>query len=84
MNYGDNSYIVEFGEYIKRLRERRGWSLADFADKIWEVTGEPIDRNSIYRIENGRVNCTILTLKLLAEGLGKHPSELLKFYKRIR
>ncbi|MBI2274176.1 MAG: helix-turn-helix transcriptional regulator [Bacteroidetes bacterium] len=37
-----------------------------------------IERNTVFRIEKGKVNTTICTLNALAKGLGVSVSELMK------
>jgi hypothetical protein len=81
MEYTNDKYIMAFGKNLAKQRVQQGLSLAELTDKIWEECGVMLDRNSIYRIEKGRVNCTILTLHLIAKGLKKHPAELLSFDK---
>lgn len=38
-----------------------------------------IELSQIYRIEKGKINCTISTLKVLAEGLQMEIADLVQF-----
>jgi transcriptional regulator with XRE-family HTH domain len=72
-NIRDEQFIKAFGENLKKLRLQRKLSretLAAYAN---------IEAMQIYRIETGKVNTTISTLKAIASALEVEPSEMLKF-----
>lgn len=73
MNYlRDDEFLLRLGARIRELREKRGMSMEDLGAECG------IERNTIYRIEKGKVNTTASTLKTLATGLNISLSELLK------
>jgi transcriptional regulator with XRE-family HTH domain len=63
---------VRFGRTVRLLREARGLSQEDFADRI------AIHRTYIGGIERGERNPTLLTIARIAEALGVPPWKLLK------
>ena len=73
INIRDEQFIKAFGENLKKLRLQRKLSretLAAYAN---------IEAMQIYRIETGKVNTTISTLKAIASALDLDPSDMLKF-----
>ncbi len=54
---------TEIGLRIRQLREEKGLSIQDFADKL------EIEYNNVIRIEKGRTNFTIGTLVKIANSL---------------
>ena len=62
----------KLGENLKKLRLKKKMSQGDISRKLG------VDRAYISRIENGRMNPTLLTLEKIAEALGISSSELLK------
>lgn len=63
---------MRLGGAIRARRERTGLSQESFADAI------EMHRAYYGHIERGEKNVTLLTLHRIAEGLGLHPSDLLK------
>jgi len=68
-----DSRLHAFGLNIRRLREERGLSLEELAERA-----ELSFRGLIY-IEHGRRNAGLLTVFKLADGLGLRPSQLLDY-----
>ncbi len=64
--------LTEIGLRIRRLREERGLTMMELADKL------DMEYNSIVRIEKGGTNFTIGTLVKVANGLGIPIVELFK------
>lgn len=60
------------GANVRRLREQRGWSQEEFADRCG------IHRTYISGVERGRRNPTVLVVAALAQGLDVPPSALLE------
>ncbi len=63
---------AQIGKRLIDLRTKKGWSQSDFARAC------NIDRQTIEKLENGRVNPTIYSLYEFAEVLEISLSELLK------
>lgn len=70
LNFKDKR-LVEFGEHIHALRQKRGLSVNDVA------VNSSISRKDLQSIEEGNKNFGFTTLLELAKGLGVHPSVLL-------
>jgi len=62
---------VRLGRNVRQLREARGWSQEDYADRAG------IHRTYVSDIERGRRNPTITVVEKLAAPLGVAPGELL-------
>ncbi len=60
----------ELGKRIVELREQKGWSQSDLARACSK------DRQTIEKLENGKVNPTLYTLLEVANGLGISLSKL--------
>lgn len=72
----DNPFLREretLGKTIKRLRERKGMTQEDLADKAH------IDVSYLAKIENGYVNTTIRYLIKISRGLSVKARDLLEF-----
>jgi transcriptional regulator with XRE-family HTH domain len=54
---------VRFGEKLRALRKRRGWSLAEMAHRLG------VDRSYLNEIELGKRNVCLLNLEVIAIGL---------------
>lgn len=65
--------IVAFGFHLRKVREKHGLSQQDIADKA------DIDKKTIQRIENGKLNPSLDTLASIAKGLNLTLKELLDF-----
>lgn len=59
------------GRNVRRLREEKGWSQEDYADRA------EIHRTYVSDIERGRRNPTITVVEKLAKPLEVKPGELL-------
>lgn len=70
LNFKDKR-LVEFGEHVHTLRQKRGLSVNDVA------VNSSISRKDLQLIEEGSKNFGFTTLLELAKGLGVHPSVLL-------
>lgn len=55
---------VAFGERLRKLRKKRGWTQAEMS----HVLG--LDRSYLAEIEEGKRNVCLLNLKVIADGLG--------------
>ena len=62
---------VAITTYLKTLRERRGLSMDELAERI-ETTG-----STISKLEKGQMKLTVEWMEKLAEALGVHPAELI-------
>lgn len=60
------------GEFIRYLREQRGWSLGQLSERCG------IHRQRLSVIERKQLNLTIRTLERLARALGVKPRDLLR------
>jgi len=65
-----------FGETVRRLRARAGYSQESFA------SAAGIHRTYMGKIENGRVSLTIVKIEQIAIALELSPSELLAELER--
>lgn len=71
MQLQEDIVLEKMGDTIRKLREKKGWSLRQMADRCG------IDNSKIAKIEKGTINITVLTLMELAIALGVTPGELL-------
>jgi transcriptional regulator with XRE-family HTH domain len=62
---------TRLGKTVRRLREEKGWSQEDYADRAG------IHRTYVSDIERGRRNPTITVVEKLARPLGVKPGRLL-------
>lgn len=69
----DESYLIEFGKNLKKIRTKKKLSLRKLAAAC------NVDHSDIGKIEKGEINITLLTLFDLAAGLEIHPKKLLDF-----
>lgn len=60
------------GEFIRYLRQQRGWSLGQFSERCG------IHRHRLSVIERKQLNLTIKTIEKLAKALGVKPTALLR------
>ncbi|MFC8803913.1 helix-turn-helix domain-containing protein [Streptomyces anthocyanicus] len=63
-----------FGMHMRRLREERGLTLEELADR------SRLSFRGIIYIEHGRRNPSLTTMLNLARGLQVHPSSLLSIF----
>ncbi len=73
----DEVILQKFGAHLKHLREKKGLSLRELSDAC------NIDNSKISKIEQGKVNITVLTLLDLASGLEVSAAELLELRKKM-
>ncbi|POR19699.1 hypothetical protein BWK58_14290 [Flavobacterium columnare] len=73
INTKDEKYLIEFGKSLKKLREEKSMSQEELAN-ISEVS-----ISQMTRIECGKINPTICTIKSLAKGLGIKTASLFAF-----
>ena len=66
------SVLKQFGLRVRQLREARGWSQEDFAEKA------DLHRTYISGIERGTRNPTLTVLARIADGLGIPLNKLLE------
>ncbi|MBP8114532.1 MAG: helix-turn-helix transcriptional regulator [Chitinophagaceae bacterium] len=60
----DGIYLIEMGKKIRATRRAKGISMRKL------VTLCPLHKSSLSELENGKRDCHILTLKMLADVLG--------------
>jgi len=63
----------QFGENLRRIRESKGLSLLDLANR------SELDKSNIGKIENGKHNIQLSKIFELAKGLDVEPKLLLEF-----
>jgi transcriptional regulator with XRE-family HTH domain len=66
------AFLKEFGEHIRQVRLKKGMSAAEFSRRAF------MERSQIARIEMGRANPTIFTLKTICKALDITFVELLE------
>ncbi len=59
----DGIYLIEMGKRIRAIRRAKGISMRKL------ITLCPLHKSSLSELENGKRDCHILTLKLLADVL---------------
>ena len=64
--------MVQIGKRVKLLRKRKGWTQIDMAVAL------DMNRGHISDIERGKREVGIITLQVIARGLGTTMSELLR------
>ena len=65
-----SNILVTFGERVRALRKRKGWTQAEMADFLG------IDRSYLAGIESGKRNLSLLNIKVISDGLGISLSKL--------
>jgi transcriptional regulator with XRE-family HTH domain len=73
MDISEETFIINLGTHIRKLREKRGLSQQDLADDCG------IPRNQIGRIERAKINTGIKTLIRIANALDIELADLLSF-----
>jgi len=73
MDISEETFIINLGTHIRKLREKRGLSQLDLADDCG------IPRNQIGRIERAKINTGIKTLIRIANALDIELADLLSF-----
>jgi transcriptional regulator with XRE-family HTH domain len=61
---------VRFGQRLRDLREQRGWTQVELAEKLG------LDRSYLADIERGHRNVSLVNLQLIALGFGLSLSRL--------
>ena len=72
MSSGNHALLVQLGKRIQMLRKRKGWAQTDMAVYL------DMNRGHISDIERGKREVGIITLQVIAKGLGTTMSSLLK------
>ena len=68
----NHALLVQIGKRIQLLRKRKGWTQIDMAVAL------DMNRGHISAIEQGKREVGIITLQVIARGLGTTMSELLR------
>jgi transcriptional regulator with XRE-family HTH domain len=68
----NHALLVEIGKRVRLLRQRKGWTQIDMAVAL------DMNRGHISDIEQGKREVGIITLQVIARGLGTTMSELLR------
>jgi transcriptional regulator with XRE-family HTH domain len=66
----DSNVKALFGNRVRRLRKRRGWSQEEFAHRVG------LDRSYMGGVERGERNISLENICLIAQTLGIPPGEL--------
>jgi transcriptional regulator with XRE-family HTH domain len=61
-----------FGQRVRKLRQERGWTQVDFAERLG------LDRSYLAQIEAGRRNVSLVNLEVIAGGFGMSISQLFR------
>jgi transcriptional regulator with XRE-family HTH domain len=72
MSSGTNALLVQLGKRIQTLRREKGWTQTDLAVHL------DMNRGHISDIERGKREAGIVTLQVIARGLGTTMAQLLK------
>ncbi len=72
-NVKDEAFLKKLGNRIKEIRNSQALSLLDLSVRM---DNHP---EQLYRIENGKQNATICSLKKIADALGVTLEELFRF-----
>jgi len=69
---------VPFGERVRELRDEKGMSLAELADRASRANADAsMSKSHLCGIEYGSANPQVMTLNHVAKGLGVAPRDLL-------
>jgi transcriptional regulator with XRE-family HTH domain len=66
-----SAIAARFGQRIRKLREKRGWSQVEMAHRFG------IDRGHLSDLERGKKNACLPILEVLSQGFGVSLSELM-------
>ena len=69
----DEKYLLAFGKHLQKVRKLKNLTQEDLSFEAG------ITLSQIARIETGRLNTTISTVKTIAKALNVQPKELLNF-----
>ena len=64
------TFETRFGQRLRSLRKKRGWTQAVLADRLG------LDRSYLAEIEEGKRNVCLLNIVVIADGLGVTLSQL--------
>jgi transcriptional regulator with XRE-family HTH domain len=68
----NHALLVQIGKRVRLLRQRKGWTQIDMAVAL------DMNRGHISDIEQGKREVGIITLQVIARGLGTTMSEMLR------
>ncbi len=71
-------FLIRFVKQVIKLRTSKGWSQSELARNCEK------DRQSIERLENGKINPSSFYLYEIANGLEVSVKELLDFYDKAK
>jgi len=69
-------FLKNFGQHIKSLRKEKGITAAELGRRT------EIERFHISRLESGKINPTLVTIKSLASGFDMELDEFFKGFKK--
>lgn len=72
MSSGNHALLVKLGKRIETLRKKKGWTQTDMAVYL------DMNRGHISDIERGKREAGIITLQVIARGLGTTMASLLR------
>ena len=72
MNLSDRKFLRDLGNRLRELRQARGWTQEDLADKC------QLHRTFIGSVERGERNISVLNLRMIASVLRLSLANLLK------
>jgi transcriptional regulator with XRE-family HTH domain len=62
---------IRFGRRLRKLRNRRGWTQVQMAERLG------LDRSYLADVERGKRNVSLVNLQIIAKGFDLTPSKLL-------
>jgi putative transcriptional regulator len=71
-------FLIRLGKQVIKLRTSKGWSQSELARNCDK------DRQSIERLENGKINPSSFYLYEIANGMEMSVKELLDFYDKAK
>ena len=71
-------FLIRLGKQVIKLRTSKGWSQSELARNCDK------DRQSIERLENGKINPSSFYLYEIANGMEISVKELLDFYDKTK
>lgn len=71
-------FLIRLGKHVIKLRTSKGWSQSELARNCDK------DRQSIERLENGKINPSSFYLYEIAKGMEISVKELLDFYDKTK
>jgi len=77
MSSGKHALLVELGSRIRALRKAKKWTQTDMAVNL------DINRGHISDIESGKREVGLITLQIIARGLGTTMAQLLEDFYRF-